>query len=73
MVMIRGENFGADVILTGLLVENLGGLSEMVVIETSSQEFLIRGTFSNMISLLAIRRWMPIFSNKHAFGSVIHN
>ena len=34
MVMIRGADFGTDVILT--VVETLGGLSEMVIIETSS-------------------------------------
>ena len=35
IVMIKGADFGTDVILTGLLVETLGGLSEMVIIETS--------------------------------------
>ena len=73
MVMIRGAKFGTNVILTGLLVEILGGLSEMVIIETSSQEFLVRGTFSNKISLLDIRRWTPIFSNKQPFGRDRHN
>ena len=40
MVMIMGADFGINVILTGLLVETLGGLSEMVIIETSTQEFM---------------------------------
>ena len=70
--MIRGANFGTYVILTGLLVETLGGLSEMVIIETSSQEFLIRGTFSNKISLLSIKCWTPIFNNKHLLGRYMH-
>ena len=70
--MNRGADFGTDVILTGLLVETLGGFSDMVIIETSSQEFPVRGTFSNKIYLLAIRRWTPIFSNKQPFGRDIH-
>ena len=36
IVIIRGVAFGTDVILTGLLVEPLEELAEMVMIETSS-------------------------------------
>ena len=35
IVIISGAIFGADVILKGHLVEILGGLAEMVIIETS--------------------------------------
>ena len=41
--MIRGENFGTYVILTGLLVESLGGFLEMVIIEISSHKLLLQG------------------------------
>ena len=35
IVIIKGAAFGTDVILTGLLVETLEELSEMVTMETS--------------------------------------
>ena len=55
IIIIKGAAFGTDVILTGLLVETLEELAEMVMIDTS-----LRGTggtevFSNKISLLYIR------------------
>ena len=55
IVIIKGVTFGADVILTGLFVETLEELAEMVMIETSSKGIGGTEVFSNKISLLSIR------------------
>ena len=54
-MIIRGVAFGTDVILTGLLVETLEELAEMVMIETSSTGTGETGVLSNKISLLSIK------------------
>ena len=55
-MIISGANHGADVILTGLLEETLEGLVEMVIMVTSSIGTTGIIVFSNIISLLSIRR-----------------
>ena len=55
IVIIKGVAFGTDVILTGLLVETLEELAEMVMIETSSKGIGGIGVFSNKIYLLSIK------------------
>ena len=62
MVIFKGAAFRADVILTGLL-GTLEGLEDMVIIETSLTGVDKIGVFSNRISWLLIRLWMPIFNN----------
>ena len=47
IVIIKGVAFGTDVILTGLLVETLEELAEMVMIETSSKGIGGTRVFSN--------------------------
>ena len=49
IVIIKGATLGTDVILTGLLVETLEELAEMVMIETSSTGIGETGVFSNKI------------------------
>ena len=58
---MRGVVFGTDVILTGLL-GTPEGLAEMVMIETSLTGMGETGAFSNIISWLSIRRWIPVFN-----------
>ena len=48
-MIIKGAAFGTDVILTGLLVDILEELEEMVMIETSSTGIGETGIFSNKI------------------------
>ena len=55
IVIIKEVGFGIDVILTGLLMETLEELAEMVIIETSSKGIGGTEVFSNKISLLSIR------------------
>ena len=62
IVIFNGVVTGADVILTGFL-GTLEGLAYMVIIETSLTGVDKTGDFSNRISWLSIRRWMPIFNN----------
>ena len=54
-MIIKGVAFGADVILTGLLVDTLEELEEMVMIETSLKGTGGTKVFSNKISLLSFR------------------
>ena len=56
IVIINGATLGTDVILTGLLVESLEELAEIVMIETSSTGICEIGVLSNRISLLSIKR-----------------
>ena len=49
IVTIKGVAFGTNVIFTGLLVETLEELEEMVMIETSSTGIGETGVFSNKI------------------------
>ena len=61
-MIINEATLGAGVILTGLLVETLEGLAKMVIIAISSHGTVGIKIFSNKISQLSIRRWIPIFS-----------
>ena len=71
-VMITGAIFGTDVILTGFLEGALEELSKMVIMATSSVGTEGTIVFSNRISLLSIRFWIPDFKNGQPVGETEH-